>query len=153
LQDTLAVLRSGGCTQQATGTFQRAVERYTSSTFAFDFGKFPKSRNGFYEFESLSALVAALPHQLADTHHAYEFNCFDTVVGLSGDSLRTSVHPDELSGPYLVPHTPTNGAFTILPMATARDAFTLAYPEWYRDAVLLQSKTPVWGLSLRTGAA
>src|SRR5947207_2215948 len=70
LQDTLAVLRSGGCTEEATGTFRRAVERYTSSTFAFDFGKFPKSREGFYEFESLSALVAALPHQLADTLHA-----------------------------------------------------------------------------------
>src|SRR5262245_9109001 len=87
LQDTLAVLRSGGCTQEAIGSFRRAVERYTSSTFTFDFGKFPKSREGFYEFESISAFVAALPHQLADTPHAYEFNCFDTVVALSGESL------------------------------------------------------------------
>jgi hypothetical protein len=134
LQDTLGALRRGGCTQEATGTFRRAVERYASSTFALDLGKFPKLREGFCEFESPAGLVAALPHQLADTQHAYEFNCFDTVVALSGDSLRTSVHPDELSGPYLVPHTPTNGAFTILPRATARDAFALAYPDWYRDA-------------------
>ena len=56
------------------------------------------------------------------------------MITLAGDSLRTSVGPDEVSGPYLVPHTPTNGSFTILPRATARDAFTLVYPEWYRDA-------------------
>ncbi len=133
LRDTLAVLRGGGCTQEAASTFQRAVERYTSSTFNFDFGKFPKPRDGFYSFESPAALVAALPHQLADTQHSYEFNCFDTVVALASDSLRTGVRPDEISGPYLVPHTPTNRAFTILPRATARDAFTLVYPEWYRD--------------------
>jgi hypothetical protein len=134
LHETLDVLRDGGCTRDATGTFQHAVERYTSSRFDFDFGKFPKSHAGFYAFQSASALVAALPHQLADTQHAYEFNCFDTVISLTGDSLRTSVRPDELAGPYLVPYTPTNGSFTILPRATARDAFTLAYPEWYRDA-------------------
>jgi hypothetical protein len=134
MQDTLALLRGGGCTREATDTFRRAVERYNSSTFVFDFGKFPKSRAGFYEFESASALVAALPHKLANTQHAYEFNCFDTVVALSGDSLRTRVRPDELSGAYLVPYTPTNGVFRILPRATARDAFTLAYPKWYRDA-------------------
>lgn len=134
LRDTLAVLRSAGCTREATGTFQRAVERYASSTFVFDFGKFPKSRDGFYSFESATALVDALPHQLSDTQHAFEFNCFDTVVALSGKSLRTSVRPDELAGPYLVPYTPTNGSFKILPRATARDAFNLAYPEWYRDA-------------------
>jgi hypothetical protein len=133
LQDTLAVLRSGGCTQEAADTFQRAVERYASSKFDFDSGKFPKSRDGFYRFESAAALVAALPHQLADTQHPYEFNCFDTVVALAGHSLRTSVRPDELAGPYLVPYTPTNGSFTILPRATPRDAFSLVYPGWYRD--------------------
>jgi hypothetical protein len=134
LHDTLDVLRDGGCTREATGTFQREVERYTSSPFDFDFGKVPKSHAGFYAFESAPALVAALPHQLADTQHAYEINCFDAIIALAGDSLRTSVRPDDLAGPYLVPYTPTNGSFTILPRATARDAFTLAYPEWYRDA-------------------
>lgn len=134
MRDTFAVLRSGGCSQEAIVAFQRAVERYGSSKFDFDFAKFPKARDGFYTFASAPALVAALPHQLADTQHAYEFNCFDTVVVLAGDSLRTGIRPDEVSGPYLVPHTPTNGSFTILPRATARDAFSLAYPEWYRDA-------------------
>jgi hypothetical protein len=134
LRDTLAVLQSAGCTHERTAAFQRAVERYASSAFVFDFGKFPKPRNGFYDFESAAALVAALPHQLADTQHAYEFNCFDAVVALAGESLRTTVRPDELAGPYLVPYTPTSGSFTILPRATARDAFNLIYPDWYRDA-------------------
>jgi hypothetical protein len=134
VKDTLTVLRSSGCTQESLGTFQRAIERYASSSFDFDFSKFPKSRDGFYAFESTSALVAALPHPLADIQHAYEFNCFDTVIALAGDSLRTTVRPDAVSGPYLVPYTPTNGSFAILPRATARDAFTLAYSEWYREA-------------------
>ena len=134
VQNTLTVLRSGGCTQEASGIFQREVERYTASPFDFDFSKFPKSRDGFYTFESAAALVAALPHQLADTRHPYEFNCFDTIIALAGDSLRTTVRPDAVSGPYLVPHTATNGSFAILPRATTRDAFTLAYAEWYRNA-------------------
>lgn len=134
LQDTIRVLQTGGCREEATRTFQRAVGRYGASTFSFDLGKFPEPHDGFYEFASPTGLVAALPHQLADTAHAYEFNCFDTVVALSGDSLRIRVRPDDLSGPYMVPHTQTNGAFSIVPRATARDAFNLAYPQWYRDA-------------------
>jgi hypothetical protein len=133
LRDTLDVLRGAGCTREATETFERAVERYASTTFDFDFTKFPKLRDGFFTFESASALVAALPHPLSETQHPYEFNCFDTVFSLAGESLHTSVRADELAGPYLVPYTPTNGSFTILPRATARDAFTLVYPAWYRN--------------------
>jgi len=100
----------------------------------FDFSKFPILRDGFYAFESASSLVLALPHPLCETQHAYEFNCFDTVISLAGERLRPRVHADELAGPYLVPHTPTNGSFMMLPRATARDAFMLAYPSWYRGA-------------------
>ncbi len=133
VRDTMDVLRSSGCTQDGTGAFQRAVDRYSSTTFDFDFSKFPKPRDGIYSFESAFGLVAALPHQLCETRHAYEFNCFDTIVALAGKVLRTSLRPNDIAGPFLVPYTPTNGSFTILPRATARDAFTLAYPPWYRD--------------------
>ena len=134
LQDTLAELRSSGCQSESLGIFRRAVERYTSSTFEFDLSRFPKPRDGFYNFDSASAAVAALPHLLSDTTHAYEFNCFDTVIALTGDSLRTSIRPDDLASPFWVPYTQTNGSFTILPRATAREAFELAYPDWYRAA-------------------
>src|SRR5260221_605003 len=133
LRDTIEILRSSGCTHEATLAFQSAVERYSSNAFDFDFKKFPKPRNGSYSFASASSLVAALPHQLAETQHAYEFNCFDTVIALAGDSLRTDIRPDDITGPFLVPYTPTNSSFNILPRATARDAFTLAYAKWYRD--------------------
>jgi len=132
LRDTLDILRNGGCTRVATGRFQRAVERYSSTAFDFDFRKFPKSREGFYTFESASRLVAALPFPLSDTPHDYEFNCFDTVVTLAGEFLPISNRPDELSGPFLVPYT-TNGVFSIVPKATAREAFLLVYPPWYRE--------------------
>jgi len=134
LKDTLEILHKIGCSDGAAGAFQRAVERYSLTGFDFDFGKFPKPRDGFYLFESASNLVAALPHQLCNTAHAYEFNCFDTVVALAGESLRMSLRPDDIAGPFLVPHTPTNGSFSIVPKATARDAFELAYPSWYREA-------------------
>jgi hypothetical protein len=133
LQDTLRVLRSAGCTRAATSTFQQAAEHYAATTFDFDFSKFPKLHDGFFDFDSATALVAALPNPLCDTQHTYEFNCFDTVISLAGDTLRTSIGPDDVAGTYLVPYTPTNGSFTILPRATARDAFTLVYPAWYRD--------------------
>ena len=133
LQDTTEVLRSAGCTRDGVGAFRRAVERYSSSAFVFDLKKFPKPRQGFYSFESASGLVTALPHQLCDTPHAYEFNCFDTVIALATGFLRASVRPDDIAGPFLAPYTPTNGSLTILPKATARDAYVLIYPAWYRE--------------------
>jgi hypothetical protein len=133
-QDTLQVLRDAGCKEDGLNVFRQAVNRYSSTSFEFDFSKFPAARDGFYSFASASNLVAALPHPLCDTQHAYEFNCFDTVIAIAGEFLHTSVRPDDALGPFLVPHTPTNGSFLIVPRTTARDAFTLAYPDWYRDA-------------------
>ena len=134
LQETVTVLQSGGCESESLDIFRRAVERYTSSPFDYDLSRFPKPRDGFYSFKSASVLVAALPQPLCETLHAYEFNCFDTVIALAGDSLRTRIRPDDLASPFWVPYTRTNGSFTILPRATAREAFELAYPEWYRTA-------------------
>jgi hypothetical protein len=133
LRQSLEILRSSGCTQTAIVGFRRAVERYHANSFEFDVAKFPACRDGFYSFESASGLVAALPGQLCETQHAYELNCFDTVIGLAADRLRTRLQPDEIFGPILVSHTTTNGAFMILPVATARDAFALVYPAWYRE--------------------
>jgi len=133
LRNTLEILKSSGCTQEASVGFRRAVERYHADSFDFDFSKFPPCRDGFYSFESASRLAAALPRQLCEIQHAYELNCFDTAIGLAADRLRTAVQPDEIFGPILVSHTTTNGAFMILPAATARDAFALAYPAWYRE--------------------
>ena len=76
LQDMLGVLGSAGCTRDATAMFKRAVEAYNSTPAVFDFGKFPKARDGFYAFNSAAALVKALPHPFASTQHAYDFNCF-----------------------------------------------------------------------------
>ena len=113
--------------------FKRAVKRYNGTAFEFDFSKFPRPRLGFFSFESASRLVSALPHKLCDTHHAYDFNCFDTVIVVAAGRLRTGSRIDDIIGPFLVPHIDTNGLFMVLPAATARDAFTLAYPAWYRE--------------------
>lgn len=133
LRDTLDLLRRSGCSPDGVSAFQRAVGRYAASELNLDLKRFPPAHDGFYSFGSASNLVAALPHPLCDTDHPYEFNCFDTVTALAGRLLRTKTRPDDLVGPFLVPYTPTNGSFTILPKATARDAFTQAYPAWYRE--------------------
>jgi hypothetical protein len=129
----VSILRSGGCSAEAVAIFERAVERYYSAPFSFDSEKFPKPTNGFYRFESAAELVSALRTPLADTDHPYELNCFDTVIALAGDSLRTSVFPDDVAELHFVPHTATDGSFAILPKRTAREAFELVYPPWYRD--------------------
>ena len=134
LRDTVDILRGSECTQNAVGAFKRAVERYSSKGFNFDLSKFPRPRSGIYSFDSASGLVAALPHQLCDTPHAYEFNCFDTVITLADGLLSTSLRPDDLAGPFLVQYTPTTNSGSIVRKDTARDAFTLAYPQWYLAA-------------------
>lgn len=134
LPDTLTVLKNSGCTQEAMSRFKKAVENYQATALVWDFDKFPKSQKGFFHFESASHLVAALPHQLCDSKHAYDFNCFDTLITVAAGRLRTGLRPDDIAGPFLVPHMSTNGGFMVLPAATPRDAFSLVYQPWYRDA-------------------
>jgi hypothetical protein len=132
LQDTISILREHGCGEVATGGFRKAVQQYHATQFEFDCRKFPAEKNGFYSFATMSRFVGALPHKLYETDHPYEFNCFDTVIRLGAPTLTSTAQPDDLLSGLLTPYQPTNGPFSILPVATARDAFTRCYPEWYR---------------------
>jgi len=133
VSQTVQVLTNSGCTSAAATAFQRMVQRYSATGLNLDLGKFPRLHEGFYTFASAAQLAAALPHPLSETQHVYEFNCFDMVILLAGESLHTTVRPDDIAGPFLAPYTPTNGSFRVSPRATARDAFTVVYPQWYRE--------------------
>lgn len=134
LLDTLQLMRNSGCADEGIAVFQRAVERYLATPSELELSRFSRRQDGFHVFQSIAALTSALPHPLCDTPHPYEWNCFDNVIVLTGGSLSTSVRPGQLTGPLLVPHTATNGAFSLVPAATPRDAFTFVYPSWYREA-------------------
>ena len=133
LSETIGLLRAADCTSDAVEAFRKAVERYNSSGIDLNVSAFPSLRQGFYSFGSVSQLVAALPHKLCDTKHPYEFNCFDTVIAITADRLRVSRRDDEIVGPILVPHNKTNGQFEISTVFTGKEAFTRAYPAWYRE--------------------
>jgi hypothetical protein len=132
LQETVDVLTKSGCSEQASTIFKQAVERYYAAGFDFNLSKFPKSQDGFYSFTTVKELVTALPHRLSDTGHAWDFNCFDTVIVLADGQLRTELRPDEIVGPFMVSMATTNGEVVTF-AATARDAFTRANPPWYRE--------------------
>jgi hypothetical protein len=132
LQDTLDLLKENGCHAESVAAFRRVVERY-NSTPGPDFGKFPRARGGFHGFESPTQLVAALPHKLYETRHAYEFNCFDTLLLLTDGQFRTSKRAGEIQGTILSLRTLPQGT-QVVPTATVGSAFTNAYPDWYRQA-------------------
>lgn len=135
LRDTVTILQSNGCANESCSAFQRAVAHYISTPFDFDLSQFPLQQEGFYQFESARGAVAALPQPLSQIAHNYELNCFDTTILLAGKSLHLSLRPDDLSGPFFVPRpAATNGSFTVMPVETAKAAFTLAYQAWYREA-------------------
>lgn len=133
LQDTLKLLADNGCTEQATLVFKQAVQRYFINEFDFDLSKFPKLQNGFYSFATPQKLVAALPDSLFATRHQFDFNCFDTVLVLADGQLRTSLHPDEISGPFLVTSMSTNGQVLISTTKTPWQAFAQGYESGYRE--------------------
>jgi hypothetical protein len=134
LQNTLAVLKDSGCRSDAVDAFQRAVERYNSTGLRFDLSKFPPAQGGFYSFQSLSRLLALIPHRICDIPHAYEFNCFDTTILLADGQLRTGLHPDEYRGDFFSPMVDTNGELRFYPhVATAREDFNLSCPTWYQN--------------------
>jgi hypothetical protein len=132
LQDTLNFFRDNGCKEDSLVAFQKAVENYNSTFSNFDFSKFPKSANGFYQFQSATQLVSALPYRLSNTPHSFTFNCFDTVIVLAGEKFHTNLHPDD-SGIFLPALTSTNGELWYIQAATAREAFDFSVPKWYFD--------------------
>lgn len=132
LQDTLDLLKENGCPPESIKAFRQVVERY-NATPGPDLSKFPRPRGGFHGFESPAKLLAALPHKLYETRHAYEFNCFDTVLLLTDSQFRTTKRAEEISGPIQSPRTLPTGTL-IVPVPTVASAFTNAYADWYRLA-------------------
>jgi hypothetical protein len=122
LRNTIDMILTNGCTEQAAELLQRVVEHYYSTPFTFDYSSFPQSRDGFYSFKSMRELIAALPHRLCDTTHDWTFNCFDTAIALAGGEMRFGFQPDDNVGPFMVSVNTTNGEGITL-TATARDAF------------------------------
>jgi len=135
IQQTADFLLSRGCDQNSVNSFTRVVDWYNSSPTDLDFGKFPKRESGFYSFESVPTLLAALSRPLIYTHHPNELNCFETVILVAGSLIKTKLQPDDVSaGPFLPPITVTNNVVTAKAAATPRDAFTLINPPWWIDA-------------------
>jgi hypothetical protein len=133
LQSTTKLFRELECAPEGVAAFQKAVGRYYANGFVFDFSKFPTASNGWHSFQSMTQLVAALPHRLEDTAHPYEINCFDTVILLSADRLRCGLRADDYAGAILAPLSLTNGV-TMRATANARDAFAISYQPWYLEA-------------------
>lgn len=132
LQGTLNVLTNNGCSDQAVGIFSECVLHYYATSFEFNFSKFPRSQAGFYSFKTIQEFIAALPHRLPETQHAFDLNCFDMMIILANDKIKTALHPDDNFGPFLSSYTTTNGQ-GIAFAATARDAFNIVDPDWYRE--------------------
>lgn len=133
LADTLNLLEQAGVPQPGIGIFRKAVERYLAGAWEFDFARFPSPIDGYYDFASADGALAALPHPLCETVHAYDFNCFDVAIVVAEGNLRTGVGPDQVCDPFLVPHIDASNHFMVLPVSTARQAFPLLYQDWYRE--------------------
>ena len=107
---------------------------YFIDGFDFDLKKFPHLENGFYSFASSQKLVEALPHNILESDHKFDFNCFDSVAILAFERLQPNIHIDDISGPYLVTSPMiTNGQSAILCATTPREAFNLGYTITYRE--------------------
>jgi hypothetical protein len=109
------------------------IDWYNSSTNDLDLKNFPPRAGGFYAFQSVSNLVAALPHPIIYTYHQMELNCFETVILLAGSQMQTELNPDDLAGPFVAPVTVTNHTVTGKAAATPRDAFNAIYPASWRE--------------------
>jgi hypothetical protein len=132
LQNTLGLLKSGGCSNDSVGAFQKVVERYNSTALKLDLSKFPPAQHGFYSFQSSSQLLAVIPHRLWGIPHTFDFNCFDTIILLADGQLRTGLHSDDHPGEFLAQEMASNGHVLYAHAATAKEAFNLSYPAGYR---------------------
>ena len=133
-EDTRTFLTSNGCGESSAAAFHQMVRDYFFAGFDIDLSKFPKPQKGFYSFAKMEDLIAALPSEPFRSNHAVGVNCFDTVIVLAQGQLKTSLEPDEVSGPFLVPLLNTNSqppSFAISGAATPRNAFAQLYGPAY----------------------
>jgi hypothetical protein len=133
LAETINLLTNNDCSLRASTAFREAVRRYNLCSSDLDCSRFPTPRAGFFSFPSARDVAAVLPKRLCETGHSYDLNCFDAVLLVAGDRMRYALAPDKISGPFMVENITTNGESFAL-AATPRDAFTLAYAAWYREA-------------------
>ncbi len=135
LADTVRLLRAAGCERQALASFESLASN-RAARLSINLNHFPKARDGFYHFASVSNLIDALPTTSLCEGTNSDFNCFDTAFLLAGSRLQTALKPDDLTGPFLVYMVATNRGPTkswILPAATPRDAFAAQYESYGRD--------------------
>ena len=158
LRDSVQFLQSKGCSQEGVLAFQQAVECYVkdkncpgertqahqktnehsgSMMWSLDLSRFPPKNEGSYVFGSAQALVRALPHPLAQTKHEFGINCFDLVILLSDGALNSNILPDDSGRPFWIPQTTGENSttFTVISKPTAREAFEICCPAWYREKV------------------
>jgi len=130
LQDTIGLLTNSVCSAPVAIAYQNAVRSNVFDRTEFALSRLPTPSAGFYSFATVWDLVKALPQNAFESSHAASFNCFDTLILLADGQLQCSLHPDDLSGPYLVPKYYTNGLGTTV-METPRDAYNENYPLAY----------------------
>lgn len=128
------LLMSAGCQEDGVFCFVKAVKAYNSGRLQLDLSKFPDAIQGVFSFQSITQLVAALPHKLRDMPHGFELNCFDAVFLLTEGQLKSGLKPDDIFGVSISPKLNTNNEWILLPTATARDAFMWSCPLWYLSA-------------------
>ena len=133
LQDTLKFLKESGCGADSIAGFRQAVEHYNSTELAFSVTGFPRVRDGFYHFRSVSQLLSALPSRLCDVSHPFELNCFDTVILVGGGELRSDWSPDKPVGNLLPAGELPDGHIAYAHAQTTREAFSLSYTPSYRE--------------------
>ena len=135
IKQTADFLLSSGCDENFVKSFRKVIDWYNSTPTDLDLKKFPRRENGFYSFQSVSDLFAALPRPLIYTSHQSELNCFETVILLTGNLIHTTLRPDGVSaGPFLPAITTTNHNVVTKPVATPQDAFAIMVPSWWAEA-------------------
>lgn len=133
LQDTLGLLKKGGCGGDAIAAFEKSVEEYNSIGLKFDISRFPQTESGFYSFPSVSQLLSILPSRLWECSHPFDLNCFDTVIVLGSGKFRTDLGPDDHFDEFLPAGIRQNGRLEYAHAQTAREAFNLSNPAWYQE--------------------
>ena len=136
LKETTNFLASQGIESDSIDSFSGLVHWHNDSPLGFDFGRFPKSVNGFYTFQSISNLTDALPQPLITARHHPDMYCYDAAILLAGPFIQTKFGPDDLAGPFQteVPYGTNTNVGSTWVEETARDAFNSIGPGQFINA-------------------
>ena len=128
-EDTLQILADAGCDPENLAAIRKAVLHYYRTPLALDLAAFPPASDGFHEFASSGDFVDTLgTNSLAYLDHAFELNCLDAALLLTGPDMELTADLQTRGDPFFAIQVHPGSHEGLVPVTSLGEVYATAHP-------------------------